>query len=147
MTVTDERKETVDFSKPYYTATQVMIVKKDSTIAKASDMADKNIAVIQGYTGETAVKDLGYKSQSFKKGSDAIMELVNGKTDVVVIDKATAQKYIADNPELKVVEDNDAFGDEQLTKPEIGNLVEAIDKLIADGTVNELAAKYAVSEE
>ena len=110
MTVTDERKETVDFSKPYYTATQVIcIVKKDSTIAKASDMADKNIAVIQGYTGETAVKDLGYKSQSFKKGSDAIMELVNGKTDVVVIDKATAQKYIADNPELKVVEDDQRF--------------------------------------
>lgn len=154
MTVTDERKETVDFSKPYYTATQVMIVKKDSTIAKASDMADKNIAVIQGYTGETAVKDLGYKSQSFKKGSDAIMELVNGKTDVVVIDKATAQKYIADNPELKVVEDNDAFGDEQYAiavakgNTELLNKInEAIDKLIADGTVNELAAKYAVSKE
>ena len=117
-------------------------------------MADKNIAVIQGYTGETAVKDLGYKSQSFKKGSDAIMELVNGKTDVVVIDKATAQKYIADNPELKAVEDNDAFGDEQYAiavakgNTELLNKInEAIDKLIADGTVNELAAKYAVSEE
>lgn len=50
MTATDERKETVDFSTPYYTATQVMIVKEDSDIATAADMADKRICVIQGYT-------------------------------------------------------------------------------------------------
>ena len=48
MTVDPERAEKVDFSIPYYQATQVMIVKEDSTIAKATDMADKNIAVIQG---------------------------------------------------------------------------------------------------
>ena len=44
MTITDEKKDAVDFSKPYYTAKQVMIVKEDSDIQKASDMADKKIA-------------------------------------------------------------------------------------------------------
>ena len=39
MTITDEKKEAVEFSVPYYTAKQVMIVKNDSDIAKASDMA------------------------------------------------------------------------------------------------------------
>ena len=53
MTVTEERLEAVDFSTPYYTATQVMIVKEDSDIASAADMADKKICVIKGYTGET----------------------------------------------------------------------------------------------
>ena len=43
MTITDEKKDAVDFSKPYYTAKQVMIVKEDSDIQKASDMADKKI--------------------------------------------------------------------------------------------------------
>ena len=45
MTITDEKKDAVDFSKPYYTAKQVMIVKEDSDIQKASDMADKKIVV------------------------------------------------------------------------------------------------------
>ena len=56
MTVTDERAEAVDFSTPYYTATQVMVVKDGSDITKASDMEGKKICVIQGYTGETCVK-------------------------------------------------------------------------------------------
>ena len=84
MTITEEKKDAVDFSKPYYTATQVMIVKEDSKITKAADMADKKIVVIQGYTGETCVKNMGYKYEAFKKGTEAILELVNGKTPLLI---------------------------------------------------------------
>lgn len=155
MTATDERKESVNFSTPYYKATQVMIVKEDSTIAKAADMADKKIVVIQGYTGETCVKDMGYNYESFKKGTEAVMELVNGKCDVVVIDSATASKYVKDNPGLKIVEDSEAFETEEYAvavNKDNTELLEkinkAIDKLLADGKVNEYAAKYAeVTEE
>ncbi len=153
MTVTEERKETVDFSTPYYTATQVMIVKDGSAIKTAADMADKKIAVIQGYTGETCVQEMGYAFESFKKGTDAIMELVNGKCDVVVIDSATAQKYVADNEGLVIIEDSEAFaGEEYAIAVAKGNteLLEkinaSIEKMLADGTVSELAAKYAVAE-
>ncbi len=149
MTVTDERKESVDFSVPYYTATQVMIVKEDSTIAKAADMADKKIVVIQGYTGETVVQDLGYKYESFKKGSEAIMELSNGKCDVVVIDSATAEKYVKDNAGLKIVEDTDAFGSEEYAiavkkgNTELLNQINtSIQKMLDDGTISDLSAKY-----
>lgn len=154
MTVTEERQESVDFSNPYYTATQVMIVKEDSDIASAADIADKNIAVIQGYTGEVCISDMGYKYESFKKGTDAIMELVNDKADVVVIDLATAEKYVSDNEGLKIVTDENAFEEEQYAIAVAkGNtdLLEkintVIDKLLADGTINEFAAKYAVSSE
>ena len=149
MTITDERKEAVNFSTPYYTATQVMIVPEDSDIEKAEDMADKKICVIQGYTGETCVKDLGYDYEAFKKGTEAIMELVNDKCDVVVIDSATAQKYVADNDGLKIVEDNDAFDSEEYAiAVQKGNtelldkINTAIEKLISDGKVSEYAAKY-----
>ena len=60
MTVTEERAEAVDFTTPYYTATQVMIVAKGSDIKTAQEMADKKIVVIQGYTGEQCVQDLGF---------------------------------------------------------------------------------------
>lgn len=149
MTVTDERKEAVDFSTPYYTATQVMIVKEDSDIAKASDMADKKICVVQGYTGETCVSEMGYDYEAFKKGTEAVLELVNGKCDVVVIDSATAQKYVSDNEGLKIVEDPEAFASEEYAiAVQKGNTAlldminSAIEAKLADGTISELSAQY-----
>lgn len=149
MTVTEDRKESADFTIPYYTATQVMIVKEDSDIAAAADMADKKICVIEGYTGEICVQDMGYPYEAFKKGTEAVMELVNGKCDVVVIDSATAQKYINDNEGLKIVEDASAFESEEYAiAVKKGNtelldmLNKAIEAKLADGTISELAAKY-----
>ena len=149
MTVTDERKEAVDFSTPYYTATQVMIVREDSDIAAAADMADKKICVVQGYTGEVCVKDMGYPYEAFKKGTEAVMELANGKCDVVVIDSATAEKFIADNADLKIVEDSEAFADEQYAiavkkgnKELLDSVNAAIKELKDGGKIAEISEKY-----
>ena len=149
MTVTEERLEAVDFSTPYYTATQVMIVKEDSDIASAADMADKKICVVQGYTGQICVEEMGYPFEAFKKGTEAVMELVNGKCDVVVIDSATAQKYVSDNEGLKIVEDPSAFESEEYAiavqkgNTELLNMInKAIEAKLADGTISELSAKY-----
>ncbi len=149
MTVTEERLEAVDFSTPYYTATQVMIVREDSDIAAAADIADKKICVVQGYTGEVCVKDMGYPYEAFKKGTEAVMELANGRCDVVVIDSATAQKYVGDNAGLKIVEDSAAFESEEYAiAVQKGNTAlldminKAIDAKLADGTISELGVKY-----
>lgn len=149
MTVTEERLESVDFSTPYYTATQVMIVKEDSDIAAAADMADKKICVVQGYTGEICVQDLGYPYEAFKKGTEAVLELVNGKCDVVVIDSATAQKYVSDNEGLKIVEDSEAFESEEYAiavrkgNTELLDMInKAVEAKLADGTISELGVKY-----
>ena len=149
MTVTEERLEAVDFSTPYYTATQVMIVKEDSDIASAADMADKKICVVQGYTGQICVEEMGYPFEAFKKGTEAVMELVNGKCDVVVIDSATAQKYVSDNEGLKIVEDASAFESEEYAiavqkgnKELLDMINKAIEAKLADGTISELSAKY-----
>lgn len=153
MTVDEERKESVDFSVPYYTATQVMIVKEDSDIQKAADMADKKICVIQGYTGELCVKNMGFAFESFKKGTEAVMELVNGKCDVVVIDSATAKKYVSDNEGLKIVEDAEAFENEEYAiavkkgnKELLDKINTVVTKMLNDGTISELGAKYATAE-
>ena len=153
MTATEERAKTVDFSTPYYTATQVMVVKEGSDIKTAADMEGKAIAVVQGYTGETFVKDLGYQYEAFKKGTECILELVNGKCDVVVIDSATAKDFVGDNEGLVIVEDPSAFESEEYAiAVKKGNtellktINEAIDKMLADGTISEFAAKYADAE-
>lgn len=154
MTIKPERLEEVDFSTPYYVAKQVMIVKNDSTISKASDMEGKKIVVIQGYTGETCVKEMGYSYEAFKKGTEAVLELVNGKCDVVVIDSATAAAYVGDNEGLKIVEDDTAFTAENYGiavakgNTEILNMVNAtIERMLSDGSINQLSAKYADKEQ
>ena len=135
---------------------QIMIVKEDSDIASAADLAEKKICVIQGYTGEICVKDMGYPYEAFKKGTDAIMELINGKCDVVVLDSATAQKYVSDNEGLKIVEDAAAFESEEYAIAVKKGNTELLDKIntvidtmLADGTVAELGAQYieAISAE
>lgn len=153
MTVKPERAEKVDFSIPYYQATQVMIVKEDSTIAKAEDMKGQRIAVIQGYTGEMCVADMKFEYTSFKKGTDAVMELVNGKADVVVIDAATAKKYVADNKGLKIVEDADAFANEEYAiavkkgnKDLLDKINASLKELLDSNKIAELGDKYSVSE-
>ena len=150
MTVTEERKEAVDFSDTYYVAKQVMIVKEDSEIAKAADMEGKKIAVIQGYTGETAVDEMGYEYEAFKKGTEAVLELVNGKCDVVVIDSATANQYIKNNEGLKIVEDDEAFTSEEYAIAVNKGNTELLDKINAsiaklkeEGKIDELSAKFA----
>ena len=149
MTITDERKEAVDFSVPYYKATQVMIAKDDSDIKSAADMKGKKIAVVLGYTGEECVKKMGYEYEAFKKGSETILELLNGKCDVVVIDSATAEKYIGDNEGLKIIEDPNAFVAEEYGiavkkgNTELLNKInDAIQSMLEDGSISEIAAEY-----
>lgn len=153
MTITEERKETVDFSIPYYKATQVMIVKEDSDIAKAADMEGKKIVAIQGYTGEICVKEMGYEYEAFKKGTEAVMELANGKCDVVVIDSATAESYIKDTEGLKIVEDTEAFPVEEYGiavkkgNTELLNKINAsIEKMLADGKIADWSVQYSEAE-
>ena len=117
-------------------------------------MEGKKIAVIQGYTGETCVKDLGFKYEAFKKGTETILELKNGKCDVVVLDSVTAKQYVADNEGLKIVTDPDAFEEEKYAiavkkgnKELLDKINESIDKMIKDGTIDKLGGKYTEAAE
>ena len=153
MTVTEERKKSVNFSTPYYTATQVMIVKEDSDIASAADLEGKLTAVVQGYTGEICMGELGYDYESFKKGTECVMELVNGKCDAVLIDSATASKYVGDNEGLKIVEDSSAFESEEYAiavakgnEELLEKINKSIEKMLQDGTVAALGDEYCSAE-
>lgn len=150
MSASADRLEDADFSIPYYTATQVMIIKEDSDIFKALDMEDKKICVIKGYTGEDCVSKMGYSYESCQNGADAIAALVNGNCDVVIIDSATAKKYVQENDGLKIVEDPDAFDSEEYAiavkkgNTELLNMINAsIETKLSDGTIAELAVKYS----
>ena len=131
MTATDERKQSVDFSDPYYVASQVIVVAPDNTdITSAEDLKnDKTVGVVLGYTGDNIVtNDL--------------------KLDAVVIDSATG-KALAEKNGLKIVEDPQAFETEEYAIAVKKGNTELLDKINetlsemkASGEIEQLAMEY-----
>lgn len=154
MTIKPERLESVDFSIPYYTATQVIVVGADNTdITSAADLTtNKKVGVVLGYTGDSIVTDdLKVAEENItraNRGVDVIQDVKNGKLDAVVIDSYTG-KALAEKNGLKVIEDAAAFeAEEYAIAVAKGNteLLDSINKvleeMLANGKIEEIAQKY-----
>ena len=115
MTVKPDRLENADFSDTYWVAMQTIIVPEANTdITSAKDLKGKKVGVITGYTGDSALTEMGYTTelQRYKKGIDAVMDLQNGRLDAVVIDSATADRFIKKFGGMKGIEDKESFESE-----------------------------------
>lgn len=157
MSVTEERKQNVDFSTPYYAATQVMLVPEASAITCAEDLKDgKSVGVVLGYTGDTVVtEDLQIPEDKIVRANRAIditQDVVNGKLDAVVMDKTTGEA-LAEKTGLKVVEDAEAFDNEEYAiavKKGNTELLETIngvlEEMMEKGEIEELVEKYSNAE-
>ena len=154
MTATDERKQSVDFSDPYYVASQVIVVAPDNTdITSAEDLKnDKTVGVVLGYTGDNIVtNDLQLaedKVTRANRGIDIVQDVKNGKLDAVVIDSATG-KALAEKNGLKIVEDPQAFETEEYAIAVKKGNTELLDKINetlsemkASGEIEQLAMEY-----
>lgn len=111
ITINDDRKQTYDFTVPYYLSTNKILVPEDSEITSGADLADKKVAVQNGTTGqEVAEEILGQNNTNLKKFENnnlAIQELLAGGADAVVADNTVIEEYAAMNPDqnLKVIAD------------------------------------------
>lgn len=104
MTITAERQANVNFSEPYYEATQVVLVNKDNnSINTLEDIKGKHFAVQLGTTADIMSKKYTQNITAFNTGFEAIMELKNSKVDLVLFDSEPAANYLAKNPELKMI--------------------------------------------
>lgn len=153
MTVTDERKESVNFSDSYATGIQVIIVKEGSDIAAYEDLEGKMIGVQSGTTGDIYCTDeFGQDSvKQFQNGALAIEALKNGQVDCVIIDNEPAKAFVAANEGLKILETEYAVEDYAIAiAKENTELLEKINKamaeLKADGTIDKIINKYIPAE-
>ena len=155
MTVTDERKESVDFSNPYYEAVQYVLLPEGSEIATAEDLKNKTIGVQLGTTGDFIAEGYTSNVAQYNKAVDAVNDLVNGKVDVVIIDKNPALVFETKfEGKVKAIEgaqfgfETEEYaialpkGDTALADAVNG----AIDELKADGTFDELVKTYIEAE-
>lgn len=154
LTVTDERKENVDFSDTYATGVQTVIVPIDSDIETIDDLQGKLIGCQESTTGYIYCSDDYGEDMvtAFPNGANAIQALLSGKVDAVVIDSQPAQEFVAQNAgklkmlDTEYVTEDYAIGvskDNAALRDAVNN---ALKELIDDGTVQSILDKYIKAE-
>lgn len=156
MTVTDERKEQVNFSDSYATGVQVVIVRDGSAITSVDDLlADGANTVVGTQAGTTGflyatsdIEEAGLGTvKSFGKTTDAVEALKNGQVDCVILDNEPAKALVAANEGLHILDTEYAVEDYAIAiAKENTALLEkvnnALSELKADGTLQSIIDKY-----
>ena len=150
MTVTEERKQAIDFTDTYTNAVQVIIVKEGSDKVKAKDdLKTAVIGVQMGTTGDIYVSDYeadGATIERYNKGADAVLALSQGKVDAVVIDNEPAKAFVAQNEGLTILEEPFENEEYAICVAKGSDLTEkingALKELKAEGKVDEIINKY-----
>ena len=149
MTVTDERKQSVDFTDSYATGIQSVIVKEGSSIKSIDDLKGKKIGVQLATTGDIYAKDdFGEENvEEYNKGADAVMALTSGKIDAVIIDNQPAKSFVETTDGLQIL-DTDYVQEDYAAAIQKGNtdLLNAVNgalkELKEDGTIQKILDKY-----
>ncbi|MCF4137711.1 transporter substrate-binding domain-containing protein [Streptomyces sp. Tue 6430] len=152
MTITEERKKNVDFSDPYFDATQAVLVDKDAGVNSLAEIKSKNVKLgAQAQTtGEDYVTKQGFDPVSFESSDAVLNGLRTGQVKAVVIDYPVVQGWLKDkaNADAFEVVDNLNTGEQYGFTVKKGNtkLAEAINKAIADaradGTYKKLYEQW-----
>ncbi|MFG2283661.1 transporter substrate-binding domain-containing protein [Streptomyces asoensis] len=152
MTITDERKKNVDFSDPYFDATQAVLVDKGAGVTSLADVKAKGVKLgAQAQTtGEDYANKQGFDPVSFESSDAVLNGLRTGQVKAVIIDYPVVQGWLktkANADAFKVV-DNLNTGEQYGFTVKKGNtkLVAAINKALADaradGTYKKLYEKW-----
>ena len=150
MTITEERKQAIDFTDTYTNAVQVIIVKDgDDKVKTKEDLKGAAVGVQMGTTGDIYVTDLeadGTTVERYNKGADAVLALSQGKVDAVVIDNEPAKAFVAQNEGLKILDEPVKNEDYAICIAKDSSLTEefngALKALKADGKIDEIIKKY-----
>lgn len=155
--IDDERKQKVEFSKPYLNNTQIIVTLADSTINTKADLAGKKVGAQDQSTAVKAVEGDGDIMSTFDGGNlvtfednnQALMDLEAGRLDAIVVDEILARYYIKARGEEKYKILNENFGDEQygvgIRKGDtkfVEAFNKALDEVIEDGQAAEISNKW-----
>ncbi|MDY6269129.1 MAG: basic amino acid ABC transporter substrate-binding protein [Selenomonadaceae bacterium] len=151
MTINDERKQSVDFSDPYYQSGLTIVVRDNEEAIKSfNDLKGKKIAVQIGTTSATESKKIeGAEVKELNTPADCFMELKNGGVDAVVNDRPVNDYFITKSqqtgvktlPDRLTAEDYGiavAKGNTEL----LGKINDALKKLKDNGEYDKIFAKW-----
>jgi glutamate transport system substrate-binding protein len=141
--ITDERKEKVDFAGPYLLAHQDLLVKKDSDITEATDLNDKKLCSVVGSTSAQNVKDdFAPKAQLKELGtySECVAALQSGAVDALTTDDSILAGFAAQKQYqgqfklvgLKLSNENYGIGVKKGDTETVNKINDALEKMVSD---------------
>jgi polar amino acid transport system substrate-binding protein len=154
MTITDERKKVLDFSEPYFDATQALAVVTGSQVKTLEEFAGKRLGVQGGTTGEdyiktqVAEKKIDVEVVSYKDLAALQQALATNQVEGAVNDLPVWNEYIKANPGKVAVAAGFDTGEKYGFAVKKGNaaLLKAVDEAItsarSDGTYDKLYATW-----
>ena len=159
MTVTEERKQMVQFTDTYATGIQSVIVPETCEFESLDDFVEENgsvkVGVQMATTGDLYTtwdyEDEGKGTvERYASGAAAVQALLAGKVDCVVIDNEPAKNFVAQNEGLKILEAPYATEDYAMAFAKDSEVYEAFNaalaELIADGTVQGIIDTFIPAE-
>ncbi|MCP1103269.1 ABC-type amino acid transport substrate-binding protein [Aequitasia blattaphilus] len=152
MTVTEERKENVNFTDTYAHASQVIIVKEGSSIQSPDDLEGAKIGVQLGTTGDIYAGDIkDAEIERYSKGFEAVQSVLQDKVEAVIIDNEPAKRFLEEAEGLVILDE--AFTEEDYAIAVAKDNDELVDDINAalktlkeNGTLDEIIAKYISAE-
>ena len=156
MTITEDRLQSVNFSTPYATGIQSIIVAEGSEIKDIDTLLNGNykVGVQSGTTGDIYMsadpEDGGVgedRVERYAKGNDAVIALTAGKIDAVVIDNEPAKAFVEANAGLKILETPFAVEEYAMAINKNNEALkvavdQALKELTEDGTIPAIINKY-----
>jgi len=157
MSITDERKEQVDFTNKYYVTPLAVAAENGSDLKGTTpeDMAGKTIgaqaATTQAIYAQDYYAKAGADVKLYPTQEEAVQDLMNGRLDAVVSDKFVMTDWLKNSPDASCCK---LIGDVAGTELETGiairkgedelreKLNAAIDAIVADGTYKQIQSKY-----
>lgn len=138
VTINDKRKQSYDFSPPYFAAKQLIALPKVSAVASLKELAGKKIAVVNASTADdVASREFGKTNPNIRRFESTpliISELAAGNVDAAIGDNGVIAYRVAQNADLKTVDDK-SFPEEGF-----GIVVKKGDKALQDKLAAGLAA-------
>jgi polar amino acid transport system substrate-binding protein len=154
MTITEERQKVVDFTIPYYSGDQSILVRKDSEFDITVLFGNHKIGVQTGTTGDLWVTEhLSDKNILPKKNiirydtfNFAVRDLVNKNIDAIVLDNPVAERFTKTDPVkiIGIIKTEESYGMAvKKGNKELLNLLNSgIQELQKSGKLDELIDKY-----
>ncbi|MFF6983357.1 glutamate ABC transporter substrate-binding protein [Streptomyces sp. NPDC008343] len=141
--ITDERKEKVDFAGPYLLAHQDLLVKSDSKITEATDLNGENLCSVVGSTSAQNVrKDFAPKANLKENGtySECLAGLQSGAVDALTTDDSILAGYAAQEQYkgkfklagLKLSNENYGIGVKKGDTETVNKINAALEKMVSD---------------
>ncbi len=155
-TITDERREQVNFTDPYLDNEQVVLTMADSGITSLEDLSGKvvaaqiNSSAVEALDAHPEISDTFADRPVFDTNDMAIMDMEAGRSDAVVADKVLLDYVIArkDDPSQYMIL-GEGFGSEEyavgVRKDDtvlLAALNQVLDEMKADGTAAEISEKW-----